>query len=92
MNILVLNCGSSSVKFQVVATDLAAIAKHADRCLARGVLERIGSLSLVTLAAEGRPKTRTAVALRDHRAALDHILRWLVSPEAGIEGVRSLGA
>ncbi|HNU83703.1 MAG TPA: acetate kinase, partial [Thermoanaerobaculia bacterium] len=52
MNILVLNCGSSSLKFQVIATDLEAIERDEDRMLARGVLERIGTEALITLRAE----------------------------------------
>jgi acetate kinase len=91
MNILVLNCGSSSLKFQLIETDLEAIERNADRQLAQGVLERIGSESLITLRAGGRPPLRRAAPLRDHRAALDHVLRFLVSPEAGIPGFQSLG-
>ncbi|MEX1139391.1 MAG: acetate kinase [Bacteroidota bacterium] len=91
MNILVLNCGSSSLKFQVIATDLELIEKDADRQLARGLIERIGSQSLITLEASGKPAVRQAAPLRDHRAALDFLLRWIVSPEAGIEGIRSMG-
>ncbi|HYG63729.1 MAG TPA: acetate kinase [Thermoanaerobaculia bacterium] len=91
MNILVLNCGSSSLKFQVIATDLEAIERDADRELARGVVERVGSESLLTLRAEGRPARRLTAPLRDHRQALDHVLRWLVSPEASVPGVSSLG-
>ena len=53
MNVLVLNTGSSSLKFQVIDTDLEAIEKNADRQLARGVIERIGSESLVTVRVEG---------------------------------------
>src|ERR1051325_11275878 len=34
MNILVLNCGSSTLKFQLIATDLEAIAQNAERRLA----------------------------------------------------------
>lgn len=90
MNVLVLNCGSSSVKFQLVATDLDLIAKNADRRLAWGVVERVGSESIVTFEAQGRPKLRTAEPLRDHRAALERILRWVVSPEAGVPEVKSL--
>ena len=41
MNVLVLNCGSSSVKFQIIATDLDRIAQNADRRLARGIIEQI---------------------------------------------------
>jgi acetate kinase len=42
MNVLVLNCGSSSVKFRLIATDLDFIEKNADRRLAKGTIERIG--------------------------------------------------
>jgi acetate kinase len=54
MNVLVLNCGSSTVKFQVISTDLDLIAEDADRKLAGGLLDRIGSHSLITLEAEGQ--------------------------------------
>lgn len=90
MNVLVLNCGSSSLKFQVIATDLETIERNADRELARGLVERIGSQALVSLRAEGRPAHRLAQPLRDHRAALDLVLRWLVSPVAGVPGLQSL--
>lgn len=90
MNILVLNCGSSSLKFQVISTDLEVIDRNEDRALARGVVERIGSEALITLRAEGKPAVRRAAPLRDHRVALDHVLRWLVSPEAAVPGIQSL--
>ena len=90
MNVLVLNCGSSSVKFQIVATDIDLIKKNADKRLAGGTIERVGSQALVTLQVEGKPKVRRAIPLRDHRAALDTVLRWIVSLEAGIPGIRSL--
>jgi acetate kinase len=91
MNVLVLNTGSSSLKFQVIDTDLDTIEKNADRQLARGLIERIGSESLVTFRVEGKPSVRRTAALRDHRAALDYVLRWLVSPEAGVPGLKSMG-
>src|SRR3990167_2733234 len=90
MNILVLNSGSSSIKFQVVQTDQAAIAKDGDRCLAKGMIERIGSLALVTFQATGRPPLKEDVPLRDYRSALDRIVRWVISPESGIEGIKSM--
>jgi acetate kinase len=90
MNILVLNCGSSSLKFQVIATDLETIEHNADRALARGVVERIGSEAILTLRAEGAPVQRRAAPLRDHRQALDFILRWLVAPEAAVPGISAL--
>ena len=55
MIVLVLNSGSSSLKFQVIDTDLEAIEKNADKTLAQGMIERIGSEALINLRAEGRP-------------------------------------
>jgi acetate kinase len=46
MNVLVLNCGSSSVKFQLIATDIEHIAQNSDVRLAHGVIERIAALPL----------------------------------------------
>jgi acetate kinase len=54
------------------------MAQDKDERLARGVIERIGSEALLTFEAEGRPARKLAEPLRDHRAALDRVLRWLV--------------
>jgi acetate kinase len=91
MNVLVLNCGSSSVKFQVVQTDLDLIESSTDRRLARGVIERVGSHALITFQAEGGVKIVEDAPIRDHRAAVDRILRWVVSPEAAIPGISTVG-
>lgn len=91
MNILVLNCGSSSLKFQIIQTDLELIEKDADIQHAKGVIERIGSQSLITFQVADKPQIKQVAALRDHRVALDYILRWIVSTEANIPGIRSLG-
>lgn len=90
MNILVLNCGSSTVKFQVIATDQDRIDRDADRCLARGLVERIGGQALIALQAGDGLLERHAEPLRDHRAAVDLVLRWLVSSSAGAEGLSAL--
>ncbi len=79
MNVLVLNCGSSSLKFQVIATDRRAMESDKDQRRAHGVIERIGSEAVLTLSAEGRAVERQAEPLRDHRAALDFVMRWLVA-------------
>ncbi|MEK7656910.1 MAG: acetate kinase [Elusimicrobiota bacterium] len=91
MNILVLNCGSSSVKFQIIETDKDRIAKDQDRRLARGIIERVGSHALITFQAEGRPPVKEDAPLRDSRAAIDRVVRWIISDESGIEGIRSMG-
>jgi len=90
MNILILNCGSSSVKFQIIETDLDLIEKNQDKRLASGLLERVIGQALITLQAEGQPKIRRAESLHDHREAIDYILRWIVSPEAKIQGINSV--
>jgi len=90
MNVLVLNCGSSTVKFQIIETDLDLIARDEDRRLARGILERIGSHSLITLQAEGKTPIKRDAPLRNHRDALDYVLRWIISPESKLESIRSL--
>jgi acetate kinase len=82
MNVLVLNCGSSSLRFQVIDTDLAKIEKDEDRRLASGRVERIGSEALIDIEVEGKPRVKRAEALRDHKAALDAILPALSDVDA----------
>jgi acetate kinase len=90
MNVLVLNCGSSTVKFQLIATDLDPIAKNEDRRLARGGIERVGGEAIITLKTEGREQQRLTESLRDMRAAVDFIIRWATSERAGISDVHSI--
>jgi acetate kinase len=94
MNILVLNSGSSSVKFQVIDTDAERIKSSTDRRLVQGVVERIGSEALLTFKVMGDDgkisTTRTTSALRDHKQAVDYVIKWLISPQAGIAGIHSL--
>jgi len=88
MNVLVLNSGSSSLKFQLIATDLDRIKANADSRLLRGEVERIGGEAIVTLQnTPGSRQTLTA-PLRDIAAALDFILRWIVSDQSGLAEVR----
>jgi acetate kinase len=90
MNVLVLNCGSSSVKFQIIATDLDRIAGDEDERLARGVVERIGGEAVITFEAEGREPRRTTAPVRDTRAAVETVIRWATSESSGIESVTSV--
>jgi acetate kinase len=90
MNVLVLNCGSSTIKFQLINTDLDRIAQDSDERLARGAIERIGGEAIITLQAEGRPSRRLAEQLRDIRAAVSFIIQWACSEESGISHVKSV--
>jgi len=91
MNVLVLNAGSSSLKFQLISTDADRIAHDTDERLARGIIERIGGEALITLEKSGGAPQRTAAAVRDHRAAVELALRWL-GDEATGSGFRGIDA
>jgi len=84
MNILVLNVGSSTLKFQLIDTDESKIARADDRRLARGHIERIGGEAIVTLEATGASQTKSTAALRDHAAAVERVIAWLTSQESGV--------
>ncbi len=90
MNILVLNCGSSSVKFQIIATDEARAAQNRDECLAKGLIERVGGLALISFEAAGRSCLKEDAPIRDYREAVKRIAAWLESPQSEIQGIRSL--
>jgi acetate kinase len=94
MNILVLNAGSSSLKFQLIRTDPERLERDEDETLARGMIDRIGGQALLTFEARGEPPQRQAASVRDHRSAVERVLRWLTSAESGvaIEGVREIDA
>jgi acetate kinase len=83
VNILVLNAGSATLKFQVVVTDAERIASDSDDKLMRGQIERIGGESVITLRnLDGTTRKRTA-PLRDMRAAVDWLVGHVTSPESG---------
>jgi acetate kinase len=90
MNVLILNCGSSSVKFQLISTDLERIEQNTDERLAHGLIERIGGEAIITLLAAAKPAQRSTAPLRDTRAAVELILRWTCTEESGIKEVKSV--
>ena len=90
MNILVLNCGSATVKFQIIDTDRDRAAADSDRRLASGIIENIGERARISFEAEGRPRESFSKPLADYRAGIDRILAWITSDGAEIEGIRSL--
>lgn len=90
MNVLVLNCGSSSVKFQVIDTDLERIESDTDRRLASGIIERLGGKSQLTFKVDERVALRESKPLRDHKEAIEAIIGWVISEGAGIAGIHSM--
>jgi acetate kinase len=83
MNVLVLNAGSSSLKFQVIATDPDRIAKDGDERLSRGQVERIGGEAIVTIRNRDGARQKSTARLHDIPAALKHLLTCLMSDQAG---------
>ena len=83
MNILVLNAGSSTLKFQFVRTDRERLAENRDEKLARGIVERIGGEGIYSMQVDGAASVTGTVPLRDHRAAVDFVIGWLMSEDSG---------
>jgi acetate kinase len=90
MNVLVINAGSSSLKFQVIATDLERIRHGNDELLCRGQVERIGGEAILTAQSHDGLRQKLTAPIRDISAALDYVLRWLASDHSGIDQIRSL--
>jgi acetate kinase len=90
MNVFVLNCGSSSLKFQIIETDADLIEKDADKQLAKGLVERIGSEAIITFQVGEKSPVKGAAPLRDHKTALAHVIKWVTAPETAIPGITAL--
>jgi acetate kinase len=89
MNVLVLNLGSSSVKFQVIATDLDRIKQFTDERLCRGEVEGVGGEAIIRIAHRENPAQTFTAPLRDNSAALDYVIRYLASDQSGIAEIKS---
>lgn len=86
MKVLVLNCGSSSLKFQLVETDDASAAAGTDRALARGLVENIGSAAVLRYEAEGHKPFRETEEILEHKIAVARCLDLLTRPDTGVLG------
>ncbi len=81
MNVLVLNCGSSSIKYQLLNMDTEAT------LLAKGIVEKIGlACGSFTYKPEGKEKSVIEQPIPDHSAGMDLILKALVDPRNGVLG------
>jgi acetate kinase len=88
MNVLVLNCGSSSVKFQIINTDLEVFETDSDKMVAKGLIEKVGSKeAIVHLEAVGCEPIKSIEPIEDHRAAIMRIKAWMEDPKTKIEGI-----
>jgi len=89
MNVLVLNSGSSSLKFQVIATDLERIKQHQDDRICRGEVEGIGGEAIIRIQYRTQPAQTLTAPLRDISTALDYLVRYIASDRSGISEIKS---
>jgi acetate kinase len=89
MNVLVLNSGSSSLKFQIIATDLEQIQQYKDDRVCRGEVEGIGGEAIVKVQHREDPSKTLTAPLRDMGAALDYLVRYIASDRSGISEIKS---
>ena len=81
MNVLVINCGSSSLKFQLINSD-------SEEVLAKGLCERIGIDGSLTYQPQGGEKVKTDKAMPTHTEAIQFVIDALTDAKTGV--VKSL--
>ena len=78
MKVLVVNCGSSSVKYQLINMEDESV-------LAKGLVERIGiNGSILTQKVEGREKYVIETPMKNHKVAIKLVLDSLVDKDHGV--------
>ena len=81
MNILVINCGSSSLKYQLIDSET-------ENVLAKGLCERIGIDGALTHQPAGKDKLKSTPAMPNHKVAIQLVIDQLTDAENGV--VKSL--
>ena len=76
MNVLVINCGSSSLKYQLIDSDTEAV-------LAKGLCERIGIDGRLVYQKTGCDKEITEAAMPTHKEAIQMVLEALTNEKTG---------
>ena len=76
MNVLVINCGSSSLKYQLINSDTEDV-------LAKGLCERIGIDGRLVYQKAGCDKEITEAAMPTHKEAIQMVLDALVNDKTG---------
>ena len=86
MNILVINCGSSSLKYQLINSETEGV-------LAKGLCERIGIDGMLTYQPEGGEKEKSEIAMPTHTEAINAVLAALTNEKTGvIKSLSEVGA
>ena len=77
MNVLVINCGSSSLKFQLINSETEGV-------LAKGLCERIGIDGRLTYQPAGGEKKTEELAMPTHTEAIQFVINALTDAERGV--------
>lgn len=77
MNVFVVNCGSSSLKYQLINSDTEEV-------IAKGLCERIGIDGRLTHKPTGKEEVVKEVAMPDHKSAVSYVLEELTDAKAGV--------
>lgn len=78
MNVLVINCGSSSLKYQLISSETEEV-------LAKGLCERIGiDGSAITHTPKGGEKSATEIPMADHTDAVRLVIEKLTDEKVGV--------
>ena len=86
MNVLVINCGSSSLKFQLINSETEGV-------LAKGLCERIGIDGRLTYQPEGGGKKTEELAMPTHTEAIQFVINALTNAETGVvKSLEEIGA
>ena len=86
MKILVINCGSSSLKFQLIDSDSEAV-------ICKGLCERIGiDGSQIVYTPEGKDKITKVEPMPDHNRAIELVIEALTNSENGVVSLEEIGA
>jgi acetate kinase len=89
MNVLVLNSGSSSLKFQVIATDLDRIKDYKDDRICRGELEGIGGEAIIHFRYRDQPTKTFTASLRDLASTLEYLVHYIASDRSNVPEIGS---
>ena len=93
MNVLVLNCGSSSVRFQLVRTDRAAAEAGTDAAVARGLVENIGGPAILKYDTAAGRSLRETEEILEHKIAVERVVSLLTRADVGVlEDARQIDA
>ena len=90
MNILVLNSGSSTLKFQIIAIETGRIGQKDDTRLCRGQIERLGGEAIITIQTPLGQRQKFTASIPNFSSALEYLLRWITSEASGIAEVQAL--